>query len=104
MYICYYLCLKMEDKIDDFYNRLKVELDNSNTWPAEYLFKFIVPTVDDNVERVENAFNGLGAVIKTTQSKTAKFTSLSVDVTMDNAQQIIEKYQEVGTIKGIVSL
>jgi uncharacterized protein len=87
-----------------FYERLQVELDNSNTWPAEYLFKFIVPSVDDNVERVENAFNCMGAVIKTTKSKTGKFTSVSVDVTMKNAQEIIEKYQEVATIKGIVSL
>jgi uncharacterized protein len=94
----------MDKKIEDFYERLKVELDNSNTWPAEYLFKFIVPSVDDNVERVENAFNCLGAVIKTTRSKTGKFTSLSIDVTMKNAQEIIDKYQEVGTIKGIVSL
>lgn len=88
----------------EFYERLKVELDNSNTWPAEYLFKFIVPTVDDNVEKVENAFNCMGAVIKTTKSKTAKFTSISVDVTVKNADEIIEKYQEVSTIKGIVSL
>ena len=94
----------MDKKIEEFYERLKVELDNSNTWPAEYLFKFIVPTVDDNVARVENAFNCLGAVIKTTKSKTGKFTSISVDVTMKNAQEIIDKYQEVGTIKGIVSL
>lgn len=88
----------------EFYERLKVELDNSNTWPAEYLFKFIVPTVDDNVEKVENTFNCMGAVIKTTKSKTAKFTSISVDVTVKNADEIIEKYQEVSTIKGIVSL
>ena len=94
----------MEKKVEEFYERLKVELDNSNTWPAEYLFKFIVPTVDDNVSRVENAFNCLGAVIKTTKSKTGKFTSISVDVTMKNADEIIAKYQEVGTIKGIVSL
>jgi uncharacterized protein len=87
-----------------FYERLQVELDNSNTWPATYLFKFIVPSVDDNVERVENAFNSMGAVIKTTKSKTGKFTSVSIDVTMKNAQEIIEKYQEVATIKGIVSL
>ena len=87
-----------------FYERLKVELDNSNTWPAEYLFKFIVPSVDDNVFQVENAFNCMGAVIKTTKSKTGKFTSISVDVTVKDAQEIIEKYQEVGTIKGIVSL
>lgn len=94
----------MDKKVEDFYERLKVELDNSNSWPAEYLFKFIVPTVDDNVQRVENAFNGLGAVIKTRKSKTAKFTGVSIDVTMESAEQIIQKYQEVGTIKGIVSL
>lgn len=94
----------MDKKTEDFYERLKVELDNSNTWPAEYLYKFIVPTVDNNVERVENAFNCMGAIIKTTKSKTGKFTSISVDVTMKNAQEIIDKYQEVGTIKGIVSL
>lgn len=88
----------------EFYERLKVELNNSNTWPAEYLFKFIVPTVNDNVEKVENAFNCMGAVIKTTKSKTAKFTSISVDVTVKSADEIIEKYQEVSTIKGIVSL
>ncbi|WP_309609266.1 DUF493 family protein [Flavobacterium sp.] len=94
----------MDKKTEEFYERLKVELDNSNTWPAEYLYKFIVPTVDDNVERVENAFNCMGAIIKTTKSKTGKFTSISVDVTMKNAQEIVDKYQEVGTIKGIVSL
>ena len=94
----------MDKKVEEFYERLKVELDNSNTWPAEYLFKFIVPTVDDNVERVENAFDCMGAVIKTTKSKTGKFTSISVDVTMKDAQEIVDKYQEVGTIKGIVSL
>jgi putative lipoic acid-binding regulatory protein len=94
-----------QDKITkEFYDRLKVELNNSNSWPAEYLFKFIVPTIDDNVEKVENTFNCMGAVIKTTKSKTAKFTSISVDVTMKSAEEIIEKYQDVSTIKGIVSL
>lgn len=88
----------------EFYARLKVELDNSNTWPAEYLYKFIMPTVADNVERVEKAFDGMGAVIKTTKSKTGKFTSVSVDVTMKGSDEIISKYQEVSTIEGIVSL
>jgi uncharacterized protein len=87
-----------------FYNRLQVELDNSTTWPSEYLFKFIVPSVGDNVERVQKAFDCMGAVIKTTKSKTGKFTSISVDVTVKDSQEIIDKYQEVATIKGIVSL
>ena len=88
----------------EFYERLKVELDMSNTWPALYLFKFIVPSEADNVERVELAFDCMGAVIKTTKSKTGKFTSISVDVQVKDAQEIIDKYQEVATIKGIVSL
>lgn len=93
-----------ENKTAEFYERLKVELDMSNTWPAMYLFKFIVPSIGDNVERVENAFNCMGAVIKTTKSKTGKFTSISVDVQMKDAQEIIDKYIEVSVIEGIVSL
>ena len=88
----------------EFYERLKVELDNSNTWPAEYLYKFIVPSVADNVERVQKAFDSMGAVIKTTKSKTGKFTSVSIDVTMNSADEVIGKYKEVSTIEGIVSL
>ena len=94
----------MENNTQDFYERLKVELDNSTTWPSVYLFKFIVPSENDNVFQVEEAFNRMGAVIKTTKSKTGKFTSVSIDVTMNNAQEIIDKYIEVSTIKGIISL
>jgi putative lipoic acid-binding regulatory protein len=68
------------------------------------LYKFIVPSVDDNILRVEEAFDCMGAVIKTTKSKTGKFTSISVDVTMKDAQEIVDKYIEVSTIEGIISL
>lgn len=94
----------MDKNTEEFYDRLKVELDMSNTWPALYLFKFIVPTENDNVKRVELAFDCMGAVIKTTKSKTGKFTSISVDVQVKDSQEIIDKYLEVSTIKGIVSL
>lgn len=93
-----------KEKVENFYIRLKTELDNSNTWPAEYLFKFIVPSVGNNVTFVEERFDNMGAVIKTTESKTGKFTSISVDVMMSCADDIITKYKEVSVIKGIVSL
>jgi putative lipoic acid-binding regulatory protein len=94
----------MDKNTEEFYDRLKVELDMSNTWPALYLFKFIVPSENDNVERVEQAFDCMGAVIKTTKSRTGKFTSVSIDVQMKDSQEIVEKYQEVSVIKGIISL
>jgi len=93
-----------EKKTAEFYERLKAELDLSNSWPAEYLFKFIVPTTEENIRKVEDAFNCMGAVIKTTKSRTGKFTSVSVDVTVKDSQEIIDKYQELSTIEGIVSL
>jgi putative lipoic acid-binding regulatory protein len=94
----------MNKETEDFYVRLKSELEESTTWPALYLYKFIVPTNATNVSLVENTFNNMGAVIKTNASKTGKYTSISIHVTMQNADKVIEKYQELATIEGIISL
>ncbi|MEO8515969.1 MAG: DUF493 family protein [Flavobacterium sp.] len=94
----------MDKNTQEFYDRLKVELEKSSDWPALYLFKFIVPSSQEKTEKVEQAFDCMGAVIKTTKSKTGKFTSISVDVQMKDPQEIIDKYLEVSTIEGIISL
>ena len=96
--------MRMDKKTEDFYLRLKEELANNTLWPSEYLYKFIVPTDAKKIEEVENAFDNLGAVIQTTQSKTGKYTSLSVNVTMESPEHVIEKYIEVSNIEGIISL
>lgn len=94
----------MDKKTEEFYGRLREELSNTSVWPSEYLYKFIVPTDKKKIEEVENAFDNLGAVIQTSQSKTGKYTSLSVNVTMKNPEHVIEKYIEVSNIEGIISL
>ena len=94
----------MDKKTEEFYVRLKAELEINTTWPAPYLYKFIVPSLQDNIDRVEQTFDCMGAVIKTTKSRTGKFTSISVDVEMKSPQQVIDKYLEVSTIEGIISL
>ncbi|MDD3004053.1 DUF493 family protein [Flavobacterium sp.] len=94
----------MDKKTEEFYVRLKEELSNTSLWPSEYLYKFIVPTDQNKISTIENAFNNMGAVIKTTESKTGKYTSVSVDVTMKNPDAVIEKYLQVSTIEGIISL
>jgi hypothetical protein len=97
--------MKMDKETEEFYERLRLEL-NSGTehWPTEYLFKFIVPSEKEKIEKVENAFDCLGAVIETKKSKTGKYTSISIDVQMQSAQAIIDKYLELSTVKGIISL
>ncbi len=94
----------MDKETEDFYVRLKSELEESTTWPAIYLYKFIVPTSDTNINLVENTFNNMGAVIQTHSSKTGKYTSISINVTMLDADRVIEKYVELSIIEGIISL
>jgi len=94
----------MDKKSEEFYARLKEELVGSANWPAEYLFKFIVPTAGNKVLEIEDAFNNMGAVIDTRESKTGKYTSVSINVRMAGAQAIIDKYIQLSEIEGIISL
>jgi putative lipoic acid-binding regulatory protein len=94
----------MDKKTEEFYIRLKEELTNTSIWPSPYLFKFIVPSDKEKIDQVANAFNNMGAVIKTNQSKTGKYTSCSIHVQMKSPDLVIEKYKELSTIEGIISL
>lgn len=96
--------MMMDKKTEDFYIRLKEELTNSTLWPSEYLYKFIMPSNTHSIAKVEAAFNDMGAVITTQQSKTGKFTSISISVNMPSPQSVIDKYIEVSDIEGIISL
>ena len=94
----------MDKKSEEFYVRLKQELTDYTLWPAEYLFKFIVPSEPIKIGDIENAFDNMGAVIETTQSKTGKYTSVSINVRMASAQSVIDKYIQLSAIEGIISL
>ncbi len=94
----------MDKKTKEFYIRLREELNNTSDWPCEYLYKFIVPTSPKKIEEVENAFDNIGAVIKTKQSKNAKYTGISINVMMESPEHVIEKYIEVSSVEGIISL
>lgn len=94
----------MDEKTQDFYKRLKEELTNTSLWPSEYLYKFVVPTDTIKIKQIETSFDNMGAVIQTHASKTGKYTSVSIHVKMKNPDAVIEKYLEVSTIEGIISL
>jgi putative lipoic acid-binding regulatory protein len=93
----------MEDK-EAFYKKLQWQLEDTTQFPSDYLFKFIVPTTDNQVEEVENLFNNKGAVINTKKSKTGKYVSVSIVLHIENAATVIEYYQKAAKIKGIISL
>ena len=93
----------MSDK-DEFYSKLKIQLDDTTDFPADYLYKFIVPALDNQVAEVESIFNNTGAVINTKNSKTGKYVSVSIILKLNSSDEIITYYRKVEKIKGIISL
>ncbi len=93
----------MSDK-DNFYSKLKIQLDDTTDFPADYLYKFIVPASENQVTEVESIFNNTAAVIKTKNSKTGKYVSVSIILKLNSSDEIIAYYKKVEKIKGIISL
>ncbi len=91
-------------KESEFYKKLKITLEETTSFPTNYMFKFIIPTDQGKFKQIENMFNKLGAVIKSKESKNGKFTSITILVDMSSSDKIINKYKEVGTVEGVISL
>lgn len=90
---------------EEFYRKLKAQLQDTSLWPSEYLYKFIVPSKKEKIEEIENIFNNMGAVITTKKSKKGNYTSVSINVRMKNPDSVIAKYKEVGSkVDGVISL
>lgn len=91
--------------MDNNEERKKKLLDilKEEEWPQLYMFKFIVTNSDKKIKEVKAAqSNNANISIKT--SKNGKFASITVKETMLNADGVIERYEVVGKIEGVMSL
>lgn len=95
----------MDEKTKDFYENLQKQLEDYTDWPAAYLFKFIVPTDKSKIKQILDLFEDTpGAKAKTKTSSKGQYTSVSIEVIMSSAEAVIEKYQQVSVVEGLLSL
>ncbi|WP_242086334.1 DUF493 family protein [Aestuariivivens sediminis] len=88
-----------------FYKKLEAQLYETNSWPSEYLYKFIVKSDLQKIAEIEAIFDNMGAVINTIESKKGKYTSVSVNLQMRDPNAVIDKYKEVAEkVDGVISL
>ena len=92
------------DNREQFYKKLKKKLKKDTQFPTKYLFKFIVPSDPVRIDQIEALFDHAGAVIQKKESRTGKFTSVSIYVIMKKADDIILTYMEAEKVEGIISL
>ena len=93
-----------ETKTEEFYIRLQEQLKGDTTWPAPYLYKFIVPGNAQKIAQIEAVFNGMNAQINTRDSSKGTYTSVSIKVMMPSPEAVIEKYKQVSRVEGVISL
>jgi putative lipoic acid-binding regulatory protein len=93
----------MTDK-EAFYIKLKGRLENTTKFPAEYLYKFIVPAEGEKVQEVAYLFKEKFARITTKESKTGKYISISIKLKLASSDEVIFYYKQAEKIEGIISL
>ena len=79
----------------NFYKNLKKLLNETSSWPSEYIYKFIYSSKPDNIEILRDIFKDSNADFKIKTSKNGKYTSVSVKIIAKNPDLIIENYKKV---------
>ncbi len=93
-----------DNKTEEFYSKLIRQLKETNSWPSDYLFKFIVPSKEEKIEAINSIFNEPHAQINHKQSSKGTYTSVSIKMRLECAEDVVVKYKEVSVIEGVISL
>lgn len=93
-----------DQKSQEFYSRLTQQLAEDRSWPATYMFKFIVPGSQQLIDAVCEFFDPTKADIRIKDSSKGNYSSISVTLTMASPEAVVQKYQEVSVVEGVISL
>ncbi len=85
----------MGENNKNFYKNLKQLLDDTSTWPSEYIYKFIYSSKSENIEILRDIFKASNADFKIKTSRNGNYTSVSVKIIAKNPDLIIENYKKV---------
>ena len=89
---------------EEFYSRFHEQLLNSQDWPGQYLFKFILREGEVNEQVLKDMFTQNEAVFSKKASSKKTFTSLSVKVIMEDPDAVMAIYKKAQKIKGLITL
>ncbi|AZB22669.1 DUF493 domain-containing protein [Chryseobacterium manosquense] len=89
---------------EDFYISLKEKLEATHDFPGDYLFKFIVTNDESKHTEIYRVFDDVKFTLTTKDSKNGKYTSISINAFVLDADQVIKIYKEVGKIPGVIML
>jgi uncharacterized protein len=104
-----YICDMSDEKQNENSNpvsdreRMRAQLNETHTWPSDFMFKFIVPKGNEN-EAALRAIFGLKSKMKMRESSTGKYRSFTILDRVTGADEVFERYEAAAKIPGIIAL
>ena len=89
--------------LNDKYEKLREGLNQLGSWPGVHMFKFIITADNKKIALLISKFSS-EAVITQKESVNGKYISITVREVMIDADSIIDRYKELETIEGVISL
>lgn len=93
-----------EQTQDEFYAKLKRELNIVEQFPTNFTYKFIVPTDHKKIAEIQSVFDRTNPQYHMKESSKGKYTSITAVIYVLDADQVIHYYKEVGKIEGVMML
>ena len=82
---------------------LKKKLDETQSYPSVYMFKFIMDASNRKIALIENLFSE-NAEIYTKESDKGKYISITITEVMMSTEEIIGIYSKAAEIEGVILL
>lgn len=91
-------------KSEEFYSRFLNQLYESQNWPGEYIFKFIVKDNSAEFKFLKEILKSYKGKMNFKSSSKNKFISISFIYYAESPNDVIEIYKKTSKIENIISL
>lgn len=88
----------------DPYENFRALLQQSIIFPTTYTFKFIIKAEEEKIIGLKAVFADTDAKITATNSSTGKYSSFTVNILVQDEEEVINYYKEVSKIDSVIML
>lgn len=96
--------MNSKENPNDFYERFQQQLEESQNWPGLYMFKFIVKSNSNQIDKLKDLFNNPSEGVSLVNSSKNKFQSLTITIEMKSPLEVIAIYKKASEFEGVIIL
>lgn len=96
--------MNSKENPEDFYNRFLNQLEESQNWPGLYMFKFIVKSGSQQIEKLKDLFGHPQQGVSLTSSSNNRYESLTITILMKSPQAVVDIYKKAARLEGVIVL